>query len=42
MGRDVHATLLDVVREHGGRSDDDAADYLNALQAQGRYARDVY
>ncbi|WP_231120477.1 assimilatory sulfite reductase (NADPH) flavoprotein subunit [Cognatilysobacter tabacisoli] len=42
MGRDVHATLLDVVRQHGGRSDDDAADYLNALQAQGRYARDVY
>lgn len=42
MAKDVHATLLSVIAEHGGRSAEDAADYLNTLQQQGRYARDVY
>ena len=42
MAKDVHATLLALIAEHGGKSADDATDYLNALQAQGRYARDVY
>jgi sulfite reductase (NADPH) flavoprotein alpha-component len=42
MGKDVHAALLDVIATHGGKSVDDANDYLNELQAQGRYARDVY
>ncbi|MFC5569684.1 assimilatory sulfite reductase (NADPH) flavoprotein subunit [Lysobacter yangpyeongensis] len=42
MARDVHATLLDIIATHGGKSSEDAADYLNELQAQGRYARDVY
>jgi len=42
MGKDVHAALLDAIATHGGKSDDDANDYLNDLQTQGRYARDVY
>jgi sulfite reductase (NADPH) flavoprotein alpha-component len=42
MAKDVHAALLDVIAEHGGKSADDAVEYLNALQSQGRYARDVY
>lgn len=42
MAKDVHAALLDAIATHGGKSAEDAADYLNALQAQGRYARDVY
>lgn len=42
MAKDVHAALLEVIAEHGGRSAEDATDYLNALQSQGRYARDVY
>ncbi|GAB3349801.1 assimilatory sulfite reductase (NADPH) flavoprotein subunit [Lysobacter tyrosinilyticus] len=42
MARDVHAALLDIIATHGGKSADDANDYLNDLQAQGRYARDVY
>jgi sulfite reductase (NADPH) flavoprotein alpha-component len=42
MAKDVHAALLEVIATHGGRSAEDAAEYLNALQAQGRYARDVY
>jgi sulfite reductase (NADPH) flavoprotein alpha-component len=42
MAKDVHAALLDVIATHGGKSAEDATDYLNTLQAQGRYARDVY
>ncbi len=42
MAKDVHAALLEVIAEHGGKSAEDATDYLNALQSQGRYARDVY
>jgi len=42
MGKDVHAAMIDIIAGHGGKSIDDAGDYLNELQAQGRYARDVY
>ncbi|MEQ1512788.1 MAG: assimilatory sulfite reductase (NADPH) flavoprotein subunit [Lysobacteraceae bacterium] len=42
MAKDVHAALLDVIAEHGGKSAEDATEYLNDLQSQGRYARDVY
>ena len=42
MGRDVHASLLDAIAEHGGLSAEDAAEFLRQLQQQGRYARDVY
>jgi sulfite reductase (NADPH) flavoprotein alpha-component len=42
MARDVHAALREIVIAHGGRSVDDADEYLNNLQQSGRYARDVY
>lgn len=42
MAKDVHAALLEAIAEHGGRSTEDATEYLNGLQSQGRYARDVY
>ncbi len=42
MAKDVHAALLEIIATHGAKSAEDAADYLNDLQAQGRYARDVY
>ena len=42
MAKDVHAALLDIIATHGGKSAEDAADYLSDLQRQGRYARDVY
>jgi sulfite reductase (NADPH) flavoprotein alpha-component len=42
MAHDVHAALLDVVTTHGGRSAEDAQEYVNELVAQKRYARDVY
>ena len=42
MAKDVHAALLEAIAEHGGKSAEDASEYLNGLQAHGRYARDVY
>lgn len=42
MAKDVHQALLDVIVEHGGKSAEDAADYLDALRDQGRYQKDVY
>lgn len=42
MAHDVHQTLIDVVRNHGGLSDDAAADYVKQLQRDKRYQRDVY
>jgi sulfite reductase (NADPH) flavoprotein alpha-component len=42
MAPDVHAALLEIVRDHGGRSPEDAAEYLNTLMSERRYVRDVY
>jgi sulfite reductase (NADPH) flavoprotein alpha-component len=42
MARDVHAALIDVISEHGARSREQAGEWLDALQREGRYARDVY
>ncbi|RII83657.1 assimilatory sulfite reductase (NADPH) flavoprotein subunit [Neopusillimonas maritima] len=42
MAKDVHQTLLDIAREQGGRTQEQASEWLNNLAAQGRYARDVY
>ena len=42
MSRDVHETLLEIIREHGGRSYEDAQEYLGELRRSDRYQRDVY
>jgi sulfite reductase (NADPH) flavoprotein alpha-component len=42
MAKDVHGALREIIATHGGKSTEEAADYLNDLQAQGRYSRDVY
>ncbi|MAO51936.1 MAG: assimilatory sulfite reductase (NADPH) flavoprotein subunit [Pusillimonas sp.] len=42
MAKDVHQTLLDIAREQGGRSQEQASQWLGNLATQGRYARDVY
>jgi sulfite reductase (NADPH) flavoprotein alpha-component len=42
MAPDVHAALLDIVGDHGGRTPEDAAAYLNTLIGERRYVRDVY
>jgi sulfite reductase (NADPH) flavoprotein alpha-component len=42
MGKGVHEALLDVFAGQNGGDRDAAAESLNELQRQGRYARDVY
>jgi sulfite reductase (NADPH) flavoprotein alpha-component len=42
MAKDVHAALRHVIVSHGGKSAEDAEDYLNRLLTDGRYARDTY
>jgi sulfite reductase (NADPH) flavoprotein alpha-component len=42
MAPDVHAALIEIAAEHGHKSPDNAAAWLNGLLTEGRYARDVY
>ncbi|MEQ5801478.1 flavodoxin domain-containing protein [Halomonas sp. H10-9-1] len=42
MAADVHAALLDVIVEAGGKSHEEATDYLRELTRQKRYQRDIY
>ena len=42
MARDVDAALKQIVRAHGGLSDDGADAYVQQLVADKRYVRDVY
>ncbi|MBO3273779.1 bifunctional nitrate reductase/sulfite reductase flavoprotein subunit alpha [Pseudomonas schmalbachii] len=42
MAKDVDRALRDVARQHGGLSEDKAADYIRTLAEQKRYLRDVY
>ncbi|GGG54637.1 assimilatory sulfite reductase (NADPH) flavoprotein subunit [Paenibacillus radicis (ex Gao et al. 2016)] len=42
MAHDVHAALLTVIQQQGGKDSEAAAAYLAELQEQGRYQRDVY
>lgn len=42
MAPDVHAALLRIVADHGALAEEQAAEYVLALQQQRRYQRDVY
>ncbi len=42
MAKDVDAALRAVVAQHGGMSDERAADYVGRLAREKRYLRDVY
>ncbi len=42
MAKDVHATLLRIIRDQSGQDEDGAIAYLRGLQQSGRYLRDVY
>lgn len=42
MATDVHATLLTIIEEQGSKTSEEAVAYLNELQQQKRYQRDVY
>jgi len=42
MATDVHNTLIEIIEKEGTMARDAAEAYLNELQKQGRYQRDVY
>lgn len=42
MSRDVENTLLNIIQQHGKRSQEEAAHYLEEMELNGRYAKDVY
>jgi sulfite reductase (NADPH) flavoprotein alpha-component len=42
MAKDVEAALLTVIRTAGGRTEEQASEYLESLQTEGRYQKDVY
>jgi sulfite reductase (NADPH) flavoprotein alpha-component len=42
MAKDVHHTLLTIVKQEGGLSQERAEDYLADMRKQKRYQRDVY
>lgn len=42
MAHDVHQTLINIVKEQGGKSPEDADAYVKQLQKDRRYQRDVY
>jgi sulfite reductase (NADPH) flavoprotein alpha-component len=42
MAKDVETALREVIRTAGGRTEDQATEYLERLEAEGRYGKDVY
>ena len=42
MAKDVHDALIDIVAEHGNKTQEQATEYVDALRAAKRYQRDVY
>ena len=42
MAKDVHQALLDIVKEHGGKDEAQAEQYLKDLRSNNRYQKDVY
>jgi len=42
MAADVHRALLDVIKGEGGKTEEQAAEYLEAMKHAKRYQKDVY
>ena len=42
MAKDVHQALIDVIKTHGGKDDEQAEQYLKDLRNSHRYQKDVY
>lgn len=42
MAKDVDAALHQIVRTHGGKSEEEAAQFIEGLKKEKRYKRDVY
>ena len=42
MAKDVDATLREIIEKHGGKTTEQAAEYIEQLKTDKRYKRDVY
>lgn len=42
MAKDVHQALIDIIKVHGGKDDEQAESYLKELRSSNRYQKDVY
>ncbi|XP_031568729.1 NADPH--cytochrome P450 reductase-like [Actinia tenebrosa] len=42
MARDVHSVIVEIARENGGMSENEAIDFVKKLGAKGRYSTDVW
>ena len=42
MARDVHDAIVDIVKEHGGKTEQQATDFVRGLMNKGRYSADVW
>ena len=42
MAKDVHQALVDIIKSHGGRDDEQAEQYLKEMRSNQRYQKDVY
>ena len=42
MAKDVDAALRKIIEQEGGRTPDQAGEYMEKLKADKRYKRDVY
>jgi sulfite reductase (NADPH) flavoprotein alpha-component len=42
MAKDVHQALVDIIKIHGNKSDEQAQTYLKELRSANRYQKDVY
>ena len=42
MAKDVDATLRNIIQQQGGKSVDQANEYVEKLKSEKRYKRDVY
>ena len=42
MAKDVHDIVTDIVRDHGGKTQEEAEAYVKKMEAQKRYSADVW
>ncbi len=42
MSKDVEVALIDIIKTHGRKSEEEAKNYLKKLTTEGRYRKDVY
>ena len=40
--KDVEKTLIDIFKEHGNKTEEEAEKYLHQLVEEGRWEKDVY